>query len=282
MQPRPQFVEQTRLAQARVGHHRDTEQTAAARGHVGKGPLQQRQLGLPAEQWHTHPLHTTAVGTDGRVDHVLHQVGLQGFVAALDPQRRLLGHHKQATHQAPGVLADAQGARWRGLLHARRHVDGVAADGVYTVHTATQQHPAAADAHPHAQFQFGVAHFQLLRLRLPLTQQCQAGQHRALGVVFTHLVGAKHRQHAVTGILQDPPTVLFNHPGEGRQGAVKHRLDVLGIELAAQRRGAHDVQEQHRHQAQVLLGLRRLIGLQRGQLAAQGGHRRFNHLVTQQ
>jgi hypothetical protein len=68
-----------------------------------------------------------------------------------------------------------------------------------------------------------------------------------------------------------------------REGAVHHRVDVLGVELAAHRRRAHHVEKQH---ADLLQRLARRGGGRRrgkcGQLGAQRDDRGIDERVTQQ
>ena len=75
-------------------------------------------------------------------------------------------------------------------------------------------------------------------------EQRQAGAHGAFGVVLAGFVGAEHREHAVAGVLQHLAPCALNDSGELRKGAVHDGVDLLRIEVLAQRGGADDVEEQ--------------------------------------
>jgi hypothetical protein len=116
-------------------------------------------------------------------------------------------------------------------------------------------------------------------LHLRLAQQRQAAQHGAFGVVLVHLLRAEGGQHAVAGVLHHAAAVAVDQAREGGQRRVHHALDVLRLEVLAQRGGAHHIEEQHRHLAQ------RLRGLGFGQARAprtECGQRHLDRLVAQQ
>jgi hypothetical protein len=52
-------------------------------------------------------------------------------------------------------------------------------------------------------------------LRFPYDRQAAA--HRSLGVVFARLTGAKHREQAVSGVLQYAALVIVHDGGESLQ-----------------------------------------------------------------
>ena len=102
-------------------------------------------------------------------------------------------------------------------------------------------------------------------------EQRQAAAHRALGIVLARFVGTEHGEQVVAGVLQHLAVVGFDDRGEARQRAVHDRVIVFGVEVLAQRGGAHDVEKQD---ADLLERLRRLGSArlaQRSELGASRG-----------
>ena len=94
-------------------------------------------------------------------------------------------------------------------------------------------------------------------------------------------LGAERREHAVAGVLQDPPVVRSHGRGEALERAVHHGVDVLGLEPLADRRRADDVDEEHRHLLQLLVRRRVVVRLQRRQLAPQRLERKLDDGVPE-
>jgi hypothetical protein len=195
---------------------------------------QPRQIRFATEQGRDQPFNTPRGPRLARWQRALHQVGGQWCVAPLHPQRRLRLHLEQALHVPPGVVADAQGARRRGLLHARSQIDGHAADAAVLVHTASQQHHAGVHAHAHIKPGMSETRLHTPAFVAAGFQQGQAGANRAFGIVFARAVAAKGGQQAVAGELQHAST-LFSHPcRKTRERAVHHFVHVFGIEMLGQ------------------------------------------------
>ena len=75
----------------------------------------------------------------------------------------------------------------------------------------------------------------------------QRGAHRPLGVVAVGQRRAEHRHDAVADVLVDPAAVLLDQAVDALEEAAEQRVHLLGVELAAQRRVAGEVREEHRH-----------------------------------
>ena len=266
------------LAEAGLGHHADQL-------HRGAGPVQHRP-GLPqrgqrvvaADQRRADAGHAAAQHGTAQRPPPLHQPGGQRLVVALDLQRGLGAQVEQALHQAGGVVADAQRAGRRMLLHPRGQVDGGAADGVGRIHAAAQQHRPGVQAHPHIEAGVAVVAPHLVGQQAGLGQDGQTGGNRIFGIVLARQLGAEGGQQAVAGVLQGAAVEALHQRGEAGQGRVHHLMQVLGVELPAQRGGPDHVHEHHRHLAQLLLGQRR--GALGCQPLAQGVERHVEHRVV--
>ena len=128
-------------------------------------------------------------------------------------------------------------------------VDGEAADRAFVVDAAAEQHVAGVDADPHLEAALAVRRAQSARPEPGLGEQVEAGEHRALGVVFARRLGAEGGEQAVAGVLQDLAATLCHPSAERLQRRVHDVEQVLGIDGLAERGRADHVEEQHRHLA---------------------------------
>ena len=245
-----QLVQQPALAQAGVGDQRRRLQAAAGRGAL-EGGQQPRQFGLAADECSLDVADAAAGHPECAWPCRQHEVGGKRLVLTLDLQRWLRLHLEDAAHLTPGVVADAQGADRRALLHARRNVHGEAADRAFLVDTAAEQHQPGVGADADVEAGHPVLSLYLRGMPLRRRQQCQAGAHRTFGIVFASPVGTEGREYAVAGVLKHAPAVLVDDGGKALQRAVHHVEQVFGVELPRQRRRAHHVQEQHRDLASL-------------------------------
>ena len=85
------------------------------------------------------------------------------------------------------------------------------------------------------------------------TKNCEAGTHGALRVILPRFGRAEDGQHVIAGVLQDLAAVLLDDRGELRERAFHHHAGRLGVEVLAQLRRAHDVDEQDRDLLELLL-----------------------------
>jgi hypothetical protein len=144
-----------------------------------------------------------------------------------------------------GVVADAQAADRLALLHARGDVDADAADGAALVDTSAQQHAAGVDAHAHVESVLAELLPIHVALRMAFRQQRQAGTHGAFRVVLDGTLGAEGGEQAVAGVLEHLAAMALHQGCAYHQQTVHDLLDVFGVEVLAQRRGADDVQHLH-------------------------------------
>ena len=221
---------------------------------------------------------------EGAGPGALHEIGDDRRIDALDRDRRLRLDVEGAAHLEPGVVADAQTAGRRGLLHARGDIDGDAADAGVAVDAAAEQHAAGVDAHAHAEARMAMTLQHLLAERAALGQQCQPAAHGAHGVVLARLVGAEDGEQVVARVLQYLAAVRVDDGGAARECAIHHRMNVLGIQMLAELRRANDVEEQDRHQLEALF--RRDVGRrvvhERGQAGAERRQPGIHECVAEQ
>ena len=136
------------LAQPGLANHGDGAHLPV--GHCCAERLaQQLQLSLAADHPRVHALDPTCTDAQRYRPHTLDEVAAQWLLDPLDADRIVFKHLEQAAHVAPAVVADAQPARRRCLLHARRDVDGVAADAPFGINAAAQQYAACVHASTH-------------------------------------------------------------------------------------------------------------------------------------
>ena len=186
------------------------------------------------------------LGRCGAID----QPGLHRVKVALDGHRRLFTQREKAAHQAPRVGADAQAAWRRRLFHARREVDGGAADAALAINATAQQHRAGGDARAH-----GVeASLRRHRRGLPTRfgQHRQRGAHGTFGVVLARLPGAEGGQQAVAGVLQHRAALGPHVCRVALQLAVDQLVHGFGVQRQADGGGAGDIDEEHADVAQAL------------------------------
>ena len=284
--PGLELVQQPALADTGLGHD-SARCEPAAHEQLLERMLQRGEFGATPDHARFDALDAARRNAERARPHAAHQVGHDGFVAALHQHRRLWLQVEQATHLAVSVVADAQGAGRRRLLHARGHVDGHAADRAFVVHAAAEQHAAGVDAQAHVEAVVAVPQRHQAALAPAFVEQGQAGAHCALGVVFVRLRGAEHGQQAVARVLEHLAVVGLDDDRARRERSVHHGVDVFRVEVLAECGGADDVEEQHRHLPQGLPGRsgRRAGGLQpvqRGQALAQRSDHGINRRVAQQ
>ena len=226
--PDVKVMQQPALANAGLGHHRHGCQPALCK-QLTEGRLQGLQLGLASDGAGGHAFDASGGGAPGRWHEALHQVAQHRLGHALDDHRRLRLHLELAAHLGKGGVADAQAGGRRGLFHARRHVDGRAADGAVGVDTATQQHAASVDADPHLEAGRALLARLLDTGWLANRQQGQATAHGPLGIVLARAVGPKTGQQVVASKLQHSAAMAPDDQGPLAQRTVHHRVYVLRV-----------------------------------------------------
>jgi hypothetical protein len=204
-----QLIEQAAFAQPCFGQNGATAGTPFA-PHGLHGRQKPRQFRFAAEQRGGQTFNTSCGPRLAGWQRALHQVSRDGCIAPLHHQRRLRLHLEQALHMAPGVVADAQRAGRRGLLHARGQIDRHAADAAVFVHATTEQHHAGVHAHAHIKTGMPKTRLYAAAFVAARFQQCQARAHGAFGIVFTRAVAAKGGQQAVASELQHAPAMFFH------------------------------------------------------------------------
>ena len=272
--------QQSALAHAGLGHHGHRTRPAIT-GHAVQRRLQLGQLCSAPHHRRLHAVNAACGDAKGAWLGSLHQVAALRFGHTLDADQGLLNHLEQAAHMAVAVVADAQAAGRRALLHARGKVDGGAADAAFGVDPAAEQHGAGVHAGAHIEIGHAV---QLAHQRRQLQRgfdDAQAGAHGAFDIVLMRLVGTKGGQHAVAGVLQHAAMVALHDGGEALQRAVHHGVDVFRAQLLADGRGADHIDEQYRDLLELLHG-HRLARAQRRQLALQRGQGRIDQRVAEQ
>ncbi len=141
------------------------------------------------------------------------------------------------------------------------------------VDAAAEQHRAGVHADAHVDAGVAVPARERIGMAPALGEQRQAGVHGALRIVFAHLVRAERSEQAVAGVLQDLALMRLDDFRAAREQGVDRGVHVFRIEVLGKRGRADDVEEQHAHLAQRLLGRRR--GVERCQFGAQRGERRI-------
>ena len=279
-EPAVELEHEPALAETCVAHDRDLPERALV--------LERLERFGQTREFQVAPDHARLDALDPAVGHAERtRPGLQHEVAAhrlgdsLHHNGRL-GHHVEGTaHVAVGVVADAQRTGRRRLLHARGHVDGDAANAAFGIDTAAEQHRPGVDAHAQAEAVQAEPRLDLRRQHRRLLDDRQARMHRTLGVVFTRLVGAEHRQKAVAGVLQYAAMLGLDHRRQPRERAVHHRVHVFRVELAAQRGGTDHVHEQNRDRLELLVAVAG-AGSRGSQLLTQRGDGHLGHGVAEQ
>jgi hypothetical protein len=179
-------------------------------------------------------------------------------------------------------VANAQAAVRCGLLHARGDVDRGAADAALGIDAGTHQHAPSVDAGADVEVGDAAVAQHQRRVFVRRLDHRQPGAHREFGVVLARRLGTEGGEHAVAGVLQHAPVVGVDRGGEALERAVHHGVDLLGVQALADRGGAHDIDEQHRHLLELLA---RQVGLaQRAQaieLAQQRCQRRVDHRTAE-
>ncbi len=132
LQPQPvlEFVQQTRLADACLTHHRD--EAGAAPFHRTLHQVSQRsQLGIAADHTCLDPFQAARRQAKGAGQHTVHDVGDQRIILAFHLQRRLRIHREDAAHVPVGVVADEHASHGSGSFEPGGHVHRVANGGVF-------------------------------------------------------------------------------------------------------------------------------------------------------
>ena len=127
---------------------------------------------------------------------------------------------EHASHVPIGLVADAQRACGRRLLHAGGDVDADAADAALGVDAAAEQDRTGVDADPQVEAVEAEVALHVGGERRRLGEDREAGAHRALGVVLERLVGAEDGEQAVAGVLEDPPLVRAQRSPVSRSSAL--------------------------------------------------------------
>ena len=217
-----------------------------------EGVLQRFELGIAADHPGRDALDAAAAEPKAARLRAQHEVALDEAVDALDRERLLRLDLEQAAHLRVGVVADAQRAGRRGLLHARGDVDRDAADAAVGIDPAAEQHAAGVDADAHVEAVVAVRAPDLGAERPAELEQREAAAHGALGVVLARFVGTERGQDVVAGVLQHLAGVGLDHGRAARQRVVHHRADRLGIEALGQQGRADHVHEEDADLAQRL------------------------------
>ncbi len=230
--PALELGQQPALAEAGLA---DDEHPLMPPGAVQPPPgLPQRlQLGLAADEPGVQPLHTTRPGAVGTRQCAPHEPGDDRPVDPLDEDRVLCLQLEGAPHLAVGVLADAQAARRRRLLHACGHVDREPAYRSFADDPAAEQHRAGVHAHPHVEAGVSVRRQHLDTGGPTLGEKRQSAQHRALGIVLECAPGPEHGQQAVAGVLQHAPAMAAHDHRTAHQEPVNDLVHLLRADALA-------------------------------------------------
>ena len=282
-QPTLELAQQSALAQAGFGDHRDHRQPPVG-DHSRERVCQRRKLGVPPDHARFHTLDAAPRGVEGAGPGALHKIGNDRRIDALDRDRGLRLDVECAAHLLPGVVADAQPAGRRRLLHARGNIDGNAADAGVAIDAAAEQHTAGMDAHAHPKAQVTMLQSHFLAERAALGQQLKPASHGTLGVVLARLDCAEDREQVVTRVLQHPAKVRFDDSGAACERAIHHGMDVLRIQVLAELRRADHVEKEDRDQLEGLLMVdfgRRLLH-EGGQAGAQRRETGIHERVAEQ
>ena len=151
-------------------------------------------------------------------------------------------------------MADAQGPRRRGLLHACGDVHRDAANAAIGIHPAAEQHAAGVDADADVEGVVTVRSPHFGAECLAEFEQGQAAAHGTLGIVFASFVGAEDGQDAVAGVLQHLAGMCLDDGRSTCQGVVHDGADRFGVEVLSERGRADHVQEQNADLPERLCG----------------------------
>jgi hypothetical protein len=94
--------------------------------------------------------------------------------------------------------------------------------------------------------------------RVHSLEDAQAGLHRALRIVFMGPGIPKVDQQTIAEILGDVPVKTLDHLRAGALIGAHHLAPLLGVELAGEHGGVHQVAKQHRELPALSLGRARL------------------------
>jgi hypothetical protein len=220
-------------------------------GHPLVQGSQQLQLPVPTHQGRPESRHTSfTLGSLPQQPVRAHRPPL-----ALQLQRAHL-HERESPRRSNGPLPDQHVAGLGRLFQPGRHVDRVAGN-----------HPLAGPRLGYGQDLAGVdpdAHLQgqtvtICEVRVQNGQSFAHPQGRPQGPGGVILVGGRHpehRHHRIADELLDRPLLRLDLPAHGREVGAHDLLEVLGVQVLAQRGRPGDVGEQHGHEL-ALLGLRR-------------------------
>jgi hypothetical protein len=248
--------------------------------HAVERRLQRGELGVAADHAGLHAFDAARRHPEGAGLGAQHEIAAHRCLDALHRERRLRLDVEDAAHVAVGVVADPQRAGRRGLLHARRDVDRLAADAALLVDAAAEQHAAGVDADAHAGASEAMRRLDLGAQRGAELEQGEAAADRALGIVLGGLVGAERGEQVVAGVLQNLAAVRRDDPTAARQHAVHHRGDRLGVEVLAERGGADHVEKEDADLAERLGRLLRGLA-QRREPSLQAAQCHVDHLVAE-
>jgi hypothetical protein len=229
-----QLLDQPALAQPGFGDQGDGVETARLQGGLERGD-EPRQLGVAADQRRLGALDAAGGDAKGARLGAQHEPGPERLVLPLDLDRRLRLEVEHAAHVAPGLLADAQAARRRGLLEPGGDVDREAADRSLVVDAAAEQGRGRCGCRAAPGSRPGVALLDPRRLDPGFGEQVEAGEHGPLGVVLARRLGAEGGEQAVAGVLQDLAAARRDPAAERLQRRIHDVEHVLGVDRLAER-----------------------------------------------
>ncbi len=235
------FLDQARLAEARLTHHQDD---LAGAGLCGGQPVANaRKLALAADQDGGAPRAHGVIAADDRA------------LARDSPRRHRFGHALQleaANVDAVEKIAD-EGARALGddqlvgprqALDARGKIGRLAGD-VDLLGRAAFGHVADNDQagrHADADLRRRAGDgFELAKL----ADDGETGAQGALGVLFQRMGVAEIDEHAVADIVGDEASVALHRFGDAGAIGRQQLVQILGVEARRQRRGIDQVAKHH-------------------------------------
>ena len=237
---------------------------------------QLRKLCVTADQWRLGTVRAARAAIEGARLGAQDDVAANGIGNALDGEWRLFRHIEQASDMAVRGVTDPESSNRSGLLEACGDVDRNATNAAIGIDTSAQQHRSSVDADTHVEVPAPVAFSHLLLESVRFVEYVESRAHRTLGIVFTRLEKTKNRQQAIAGVLQNPPPPRLDERGEAPECAVHDGLDILWIELLADRGGSHHIGEQNRHRPQLWSGR-----VDSGQPGAQCGERGVDYGIAE-
>ena len=271
--------QQPALAEAGLADDGERARPALDAGR-GEGRADHLELGFAADHRRVHALDAAARDAERARLGALDQVAAQRLVDALDLDERRLAELEQPAHVAIGVVADAQPPG--GALCSMRAATLTVAPRMLPSASTPPPSSTVPVCMPARTSKSGRPWRRRTSSAAPCASSMIASPARTALSTSSSLrcLGAEGGEHAVAGVLQHPAVVRLHDRGEALERAVHHRVDLLGLEMLAHRRGADDVDEQHRHLLELLAHRRPLRAL-RGQLAPQRRERRVDDGIAE-